>query len=98
MSKPTWLADVESYTDAIPYGAVHIDLERVDRHTTQVTTVGLETLRYVDSNECVKDILAFITSLIDDNHTGDVQFSVDMKQGQLTLLTIKNTRRTQYPK
>lgn len=93
-----WLKDIRSYVDGIPYGHVSLDVERVDRHTVQVITVGFETLRYTDNNECVKDILAFITSLLDDSHTGDVQFGIDMKQGQITLLTIKNTRRTNYQK
>jgi hypothetical protein len=93
-----WLKDIRSYVDAIPYGQVQVEVERVDRRTVQVITVGFETLRYTDNAECLKDLLAFITSLMDDEHTGDVQFGLDMKQGNITLLTIKNTRRTNYQK
>ena len=93
-----WVKDLRSYIDAIPYGNVNVGLIRVDRHTVQVTTHGEETLRYRDNNEALKDILTFITSLIDDKHTGDVQFQVDMQEGNITLLTIKNTRRTNYQK
>lgn len=96
--KPKWLLDISSYTDAIPYGNVSIQVERVNRRTTQVTTVGQETLRYTDNEECLKDLLTFIRTLLDDNHTGDVQFGLDMKQGQITLLTIKNTKKVQYEK
>jgi hypothetical protein len=98
MNKAKWLLDISSYTDAIPYGNVSIQVERVNRRTTQVTTVGEETLRYADNKECLKDLLTFITTLLDDNHTGDVQFGLDMKQGQITLLTIKNTKKVQYEK
>lgn len=93
-----WLKDLKSYVDAIPYGKVQIEVERVSSHTVQTVTVGFETLRYTDNNECVKDILSFITSLVDSEHTGDVQFGVEMKQGKITLLIIKNTRRTNYQK
>ena len=97
MSKPKWLLDLESYVDAIPYGNVSIpNIERVNRRVTTVTTVGTETLRYQDNNECVKDILAFLTSLVDDQFTGDVDFGVTMKDGNITLLTIRNTKKTNY--
>ncbi len=95
--KPNWIKDLESYVDAIPYGSVSIpNIERVNRKVTTVTTVGQETLRYQDNNECVKDILSFITSLLDDKHTGQVDFGVEMKDGNITLLTIRNTKKTNY--
>ena len=96
MSIPTWLRDIESYTDAIPYGKVDVSIDRVNRRVVTITTIGAETLRYQDNNECVKDILSFITSLIDSEHTGIVDFSIDMKSGTISLLTIKNTKKTQY--
>lgn len=95
--KPNWIKDLESYVDAIPYGSISIpNIERVNRKVTTVTTVGQETLRYQDNNECVKDILSFITSLLDDKHTGQVDFGVEMKDGNITLLTIRNTKKTNY--
>lgn len=95
--KPTWLKDLESYIDSIPYGTVSIpEIQRVNRKVTTVTTVGSETLRYTDNNDCVKDILAFLTSLIDDKHSGTVDFGVEMKDGNITLLTIRNTKKTNY--
>ena len=96
MSIPNWLRDIESYTDGIPYGKVDFSVDRVNRKVVTITTVGSETLRYQDNNECVKDILSFLTSLIDTEHTGIVDFSVDMKNGTINLLTIKNTKKTQY--
>jgi len=98
MNEDKWLNDIKNYVNAIPYGKVQIDAERVDRKTVLLITTGYETLRYTDNNECIKDLLAFIVSLLDDRHTGDVQFGLDMKQGVITLLTIKNTRRTNYQK
>lgn len=94
--KQRWIADIESFTDSIPYGQVDITVERVNRHTVQVSTVGVETLRYVNNEDCIKDIVEFIGSLVDEEHTGEVQFGVVMKQGQMKLLTIKNTKKTNY--
>jgi hypothetical protein len=97
MNKPTWLRDLESYVDAIPYGSVSIpNIERVNRRVTSVTTVGVETLRYQDNAECAKDILSFLTSLLDDKFTGDIDFGVTIKDGNISLLTIRNTKKTNY--
>lgn len=98
MMDSKWLKDIRSYLDSIPYGNVQLHIERVGSHTVEVRATGNETLRYTDNNECLKDLLGFITLLVDDGHTGDVQFGIDMKKGQITLLTIKNTRRTNYQK
>lgn len=98
MQDAKYIKDIKSYVDGIPYGTVQIEIERVNRHTVQTVTVGHETLRYVDNNECVKDILAFLTALLDDKHNGTVQFSVEMQNGQINLLTLKNTKRTKYQK
>jgi len=92
----TWLKDLTSYVEGVPYGSVSIIIDRHKRTTVGVTTQGTETLRYTDNNECVKDILGFITSLIDEKHSGSVDFSIDMKDGQITILAIKNTKTTHY--
>lgn len=97
MAKPKWLADIESYVDSIPYGNINIpQIEKVNRRVTVVTTVGVETLRYDDNQEAVKDILNFVVSLVDDKHTGDVEFKIEYKEGNISLLAIKNTRKTTY--
>jgi hypothetical protein len=94
--KQKWLGEIESYIDAIPYGEVSLSITRVNRHTVQVTTEGTETLRYTDNEDAAKDIARFLSSLIDDKHTGKVQFEVEFKDGQISILAIKNTRKTKY--
>lgn len=92
-----WLADLESYVDSIPYGKIEIpEIERVNRRVVSITTTASETLRYEDNAEAVKDILGFLTTLVDDGHNGRVKFEVEYKNGQIKLLAIQNSRKTHY--
>lgn len=94
--KDTWLKDLTSYVEGVHYGSVSLIIDRHKRSTVSITAQGMETLRYTDNAECIKDIITFITNLLDDDHTGSVDFSIDMKNGQITLLAIKNTKTTKY--
>jgi hypothetical protein len=94
--KQTWLADIESRADSIPYGQLEVIVTRINRHTTKVTTVQNETLRYNDNSQAAKDIIDFLSGLVDAGHTGKVQFEVSLKEGQINLLGITNTEEKQY--
>lgn len=94
--KPKWLVDLESFVDSVKYGKVDVGVDRANSHTIQISTIASETLRYTDNKECVGDLIDFIASLLDEEHTGNVQFSLDMKKGQINLLTIKNTKKMNY--
>jgi hypothetical protein len=97
MQKQKWLQDLESYVDAIPYGEVSIpSIKRVNRKVVEVQTVCSETLRYNTNEEALKDIVQFLGGLITDQVQGTVEFRVDLKPGLINLITIKNTKRTDY--
>jgi hypothetical protein len=95
-SKQKWLAELQSQVDALPYGTVTVTINRVNRHTNSVSYSAAETLRYTDNTLALGDIVGFLQQLVDDNHSGSVQFEVAFKEGQINLLAIKNTRETKY--
>jgi hypothetical protein len=94
--KQKWLSEIESQTDGVSYGVLEHKVTRVNRHTTKVTSTTTETLRYTDSGQALVDIVTFLEGLIDSKHTGTVQFEVAIKDGDINLLAIKNTRETKY--
>jgi Na+-translocating ferredoxin:NAD+ oxidoreductase RnfG subunit len=96
MAKQKWVSDIESYIDGIPYGDVSVSVKRVNRKTVQVTAVGNETLRYTDNNEAVRDVIGLLANLLDEGYQGRVQFTVDIRPGQINQVAIKNIKETKY--
>lgn len=91
-----YLQDLESYIESIPFGGVNLRIERVNRKTVKIITTGEETIRYVDNTEAVKDLGDMINKLIATGYTGEAHVKLTMKDGQITLIGIYDTKETQY--
>lgn len=88
--------DLINYIESIPFGKVSIKVERTNRKTTRVTTVGEETLRYVDNAELRKDLDNMVGNLIESGFTGESHVKLTIKDGQVQLLSIYNQKETNY--
>lgn len=93
---PKQIRDLAAYIDSIPFGDVEIKVKRVDRKTTEISTVALETLRYVNNQEALRDLDSLLTNLINTGHSGEAHVKLEMKDGQIRLVGIYTKKHTQY--
>lgn len=93
---PHWIRDITSYVGGVPYGDVTLTVKRIERKTTEVTTISEETLRYVDNQEALHDLNRLFENLIDAKFTGDAQIRLSLKDGQIQLIGVFNTKKTKY--
>ncbi len=93
---PHWVRDLQSYIDSIPFGEVDLQIKRVDRKTVEIKTVAKETLRYVDNQEALRDMDKLLTNLIESKFSGDAHLQIEMKDGNITLLGVFNTKHSKY--
>jgi len=93
---PQSIKDLQSYIDSVPFGTVKFEVKRVDRKTVLIETEGEETLRYVDNNEAIKDLSKLIMDLINTSFTGDAKLKLQMKDGQIQIVSVYSTKETKY--
>lgn len=92
----SYLKDIEELIESIPYGGISFSVDRVNRKTVKITTSGEETLRYVNNEEAVKDLIMMIKNLISAGYTGEAHVKLEMKQGNIVIMGIFNKKETQY--
>ena len=80
----------------IPYGTAILRIDRVNGNTVKITTTGEETLRYINNQEAVDDLVGMVRNLIDISYTGEANVKLSMKDGQINLVGIINKKETKY--
>lgn len=96
MSKPTYIQDLYQLIEAVPYGTIDIQIKRIDRKTAQLTTQSEETLRYVDNQEAMKDLIGMINQLVGASFSGQAHIKLDMKDGNIKIIGIFDQKDTKY--
>ena len=91
-----YIKDLYQIVEGIPYGDVVIEIRRVDRKTTQLSTTSQETLRYVDNQEALNDLGQMIARLIEASFTGEAHIKLEMKDGQIKIIGIFDKKDTKY--
>lgn len=89
-------SDIQSYIDAIPYGQITIHIHKVNRKVVAVETEGAETLRYTDTDAALHDVHAILTNLKDTGYSGQAHIELTYKDGQISIVSIHDTKKTQY--
>jgi hypothetical protein len=93
---PKSIRDLHAYIESVPFGTVDMQVKRVDRRTVQISTTSEETLRYVDNEEALRDLQSFLSQLTETDYTGEAQLKLTLKNGQISLISIFNTKNTTY--
>lgn len=93
---PAWQRDLSKYIDSVPYGEIDVKIRRIDRKTTEITTVAEETLRYVNNEEALHDLDRLMSNLIESKFTGSAHVKLQMKDGQIQIIGVFNTKKTNY--
>lgn len=93
---PTWLQELRSYIDAIPYGDVDLRIKRVRHKTVEIETTSEETVRYEDNQEARKDLDKIVTELVERRFNGDVHIKLKLKNGDIRLLGVFNNNHRKY--
>lgn len=88
--------DIINYIESIPFGDVSLKVKRVNKKTVEVTTVGRETLRYVNNQEALDDLFNMFKNLLETSFSGDVNVKLELKDGQIKLLSLYNEKQTHY--
>lgn len=91
-----WVEDLEQYINRIPYGQITINVDRVDRKTTKITTFGKETLQYRTTEEALKDLTLLLKKLADNNYEGTATLELQYKAGRIKLVGIYDQKITRY--
>jgi hypothetical protein len=89
-------SDIQSYIDAIPYGSIVLHISKVNRKVVAIETEGKETLRYTDTDAALHDIQAILKNLHDTSYSGSAHIELEYKDGQVSLVTIHDKKKTQY--
>lgn len=88
--------DLLDYLASIPYGDVAVYVKRINHQTAEITTVGEETLKYVNNDEALEDFTTMVKNLLNDNYNGEVNVKLTIKNGNIDMIGIFNTKLTKY--
>jgi len=92
----SWISDIQSYADKIPYGKINLEIEKVDRKTVKIVSYGKETLRYTSNDEAIEDLTNIIRRLADNGYEGKSVFELEYKQGKIRIVGIYDQKVTRY--
>lgn len=93
---PKYIQDLYQLIESVPYGAIDVQIRRVDRKTAQITTTSEETLRYIDNQEALKDLIQMVARLTDASFSGQAHIKLDMKDGNIKFIGIFDKKDTKY--
>jgi hypothetical protein len=96
MPQPKYIQDLYKIIETVPYGTVDIQIKRVDRKTARITTSSEETLRYVNNQEAMKDLIIMINQLVGASFSGQAHIKLDMKDGNIKLIGLFDQKDTKY--
>lgn len=89
-------SDIQSIIDAIPYGQITLHIYKVNRKVAVLETEGQETLRYTDTDAALHDVQAILQNLRDTRYSGNARIELQYKDGQVSIITVHDTKKTQY--
>lgn len=92
----SYIRDVQSFVDTIPYGDVTLVLKRIDRKTVQITSTAEETLKYENNEEAIEDLITLVRRLVDAGFTGRTRVELTLNEGQIKLLSVFDKKETKY--
>jgi hypothetical protein len=93
---PTYIKDIYQLVESVPFGDVSILIKRVDRKTTQLSTDSQETLRYVNNQEALNDLINMVTKLMEASFSGEAHVKLDMKDGNIRIIGIYDRKDQKY--
>ena len=93
---PQSVRDLHSYIESIPFGEVEFKITRINRNTTQISTIAQETLKYVSNEEAKKDLNQLVDKLCDPSFSGEAHIKLQVKDGQINLMGIFNKKEKKY--
>jgi hypothetical protein len=92
----TWLRDLQSLVDNVPFGEVTPTIIRHRNQVTQVKVGSLETIRYEDNEKALADIQQLFNNLFEAQYDGELIFRVIMEKGVISRIAYYNQRSTNY--
>lgn len=93
---PIYIKDLYQLVESVPFGDINIQIRRVDRKTTQLSTESQETLRYVNNQEALNDLINMVTKLMEASFTGEAHVKLDMKDGNIRIIGIYDRKDQKY--
>lgn len=93
---PIYIKDLYKLVESVPFGDISIQIRRVDRKTTQLSTESQETLRYVNNQEALNDLNGMLVKLIEASFTGEAHIKLDMKDGNIRIIGIYDRKDQKY--
>ena len=85
---PKPIQDIHSYIESVPFGEITLQVRRVDRKTVEIISESEETLRYVDNQEAVKDLIQMVQRLVEASFSGQAHIKLDLKDGNIRFIGI----------
>lgn len=91
-----YIKDLFQLVESVPYGEISLSIRRVDRKTTQISSISEETLRYVNNQEALDDLHSMITKLIEASFSGEAHIKLEMRDGNIQIIGIFDKKDTKY--
>lgn len=96
MNIPKWAQDLDREATGMPFGDLDVRITRHRSKTTKVTYKKDSKLRYSDNKKAFSDLETLINSMITAKFSGKLSFDVELKEGTIELVTIKNKEIKSY--
>lgn len=96
MNTPKYLEDIDGHVIGMPFGEIDINIHRHRSKTDIVTITKNATIAPKNNISAFSDIETLLNNLIMVLYSGKVEFAVDIKQGTIQLITIKNKEIKNY--
>lgn len=96
MNQPKYLSDIDATANAMPFGELTIQVVRHRSKTAKVVYFKEHKIEPKTNEQASFDLQTLLNGLIDNLFTGKAQFDVDFKNGNISLLTIKNKEIKNY--
>ena len=90
------ISDIKGYIDNTNYGEVKFSVTRVNGKTVRIDTTAEETLRYVNTEEAIEDVVLLVRRLVDASFTGKTSVELTLKDGEITLIGVRDKKETKY--
>lgn len=90
MINPKWLDDILSEADKQPFGTITFRVTRHRSTTSKVDVLKDSKLQPKSNETAFSDLEKLINSLILARLSGKVAFELDMKEGTIQSITVKN--------
>jgi hypothetical protein len=99
MSQASWAKDLLNYIDSVVYGEAQIQpivVKREHKKTIVIETKAIETLKYDDNDQALKQLLAFILNLANEGFSGSTSLHLTMLDGKLEVIAYETLKQTPY--